>query len=112
MQIGYGYWGDNVAKKLNASKRFDFAYLSDVDSKKCSYAMRDYPHLVVGEDYSRYIDDVDAVAICTQTQYSYDIAMTAMRAGKHVFIEKPLARSVVEAEKLCEESLKQQIILH
>lgn len=112
MQIGYGYWGDNVAKKLKMSDRFDFYCISDVDPKKCSYAERDYPQLKVTDDYKKYLNDVDAVAICTQTQYSYDIAMEAMRAGKHVFIEKPLARSVKEAVELCDEAKKQNVILH
>lgn len=112
MQIGYGYWGNNVAKKLNASDRFEFSYLADEDAKKCIYAQRDYPQVKVTYDYKKHIKDVDAVAICTQTQFSYDIAMNAMKAGKHVFIEKPLARSVREAQELCDEAEKQKVILH
>ncbi|WP_027216542.1 Gfo/Idh/MocA family protein [Butyrivibrio fibrisolvens] len=112
MQVGYGYWGDNVAKKLWASDCFELVCLADADSKKCKYAERDYPSIVVTDNYKECLNNVDAVAICTQTQYSYDIAMEAMKVGKHIFIEKPLARTVKEAEELCEEATKQNIILH
>jgi predicted dehydrogenase len=112
MQIGYGYWGHNVAQKLKMSGKFDFKYLVDTDGQKAEMARTDMPDVTVINDYKDKLEDVDAVAICTQTQYSFQIAMDAMDAGKHIFIEKPLAQSVLLAQQLTEKAKKQGLILH
>jgi predicted dehydrogenase len=45
-------------------------------------------------------DDVDLVSICTHTQTHVDVAIQALRAGKHVLVEKPVATSIAEVERL------------
>jgi len=112
MQIGYGYWGNNVAKKLLASSKFDFKYLIETDQNRCKMACKCMPGVVVDSDYRKYLSDVDAVAICTQTVYSYQIAIDAMEAGKHVFIEKPLAQNMKFANDLIKKADEKNIILH
>lgn len=112
MQIGYGYWGNNVAKKLASSDRFELVYLVDKEEDKINKARRDYSNVIVDDDYRDCIYNVDAVAVCTQTEYSFDIAIDALKAGKHVFIEKPLARSVAKAQMLAERAVENNVILH
>lgn len=112
MQIGYGYWGNNVAKKLILSSKFELEYLVETDLKKCEMARTTMPNVPVINDYLEKLDEVDAVAICTQTEYSFQIAMDAMTAGKDVFIEKPLAKNVALAEQLVKLAKEKNVILH
>ncbi len=113
MQIGYGYWGNNVAKKLLVSNMFDFVCLAEQDTRKRENAKNNLPEYVdVIDDYEEGFDKVDAVVICTQTEYSYEIAMKAMGYGKHVFIEKPLATNVERSKKLIAMASKENLILH
>ncbi|MBO4899340.1 MAG: Gfo/Idh/MocA family oxidoreductase [Lachnospiraceae bacterium] len=112
MQIGYGYWGNNVARKLSNSDRFDLAFLIDTDPVKREKAKKDYPLVSVAENYLEHLNDVDAVAICTQTEFSFGIGMEAMNRGKHVFIEKPLARTIQQAQELCDTAVRTGVILH
>jgi len=114
MQVGYGYWGTNIAKKLAASKMFDFKYLAEMDEERCKAAMDKLPGTVaVVRDYKPILEtDIDAVVICTQTEYSFEIAMNAMKAGKHVFTEKPMATNVERTEKLIECAKEYGRVLH
>lgn len=114
MQVGYGYWGTNVTRKLLASHKFELVCLAESDSQR-----REKARAVVGEkikmvsDYREMLnDEIDAVVICTQTEYSFQIAIDAMNAGKHVFTEKPLAKDVEHASKMIECAQENKVILH
>lgn len=113
-QIGYGYWGANVARKLLASGMFEFVCLAEKEENRRTAAVRQLPKSIrVVEDYRDALEmDIDAVAICTQTEYSYDIAMDAMKRGKHVFIEKPIATTVERTQELIRMARGQGLILH
>jgi predicted dehydrogenase len=114
MQIGYGYWGTNVAKKLIASNMLEFCYLAETDPQRREDAEGKFSGQVkIVEDYRKYLDtDIDGVVICTQTKYSFEIAMEAMERGKHVFIEKPIASDVCKAEQLIAKAREKGLILH
>lgn len=112
MQIGYGYWGNNVANKLLLSPNCTFSYLAETSGEKRLLAQKKLPGIAVTDNYKEHLADVDAVVICTQTQYSFQVAMDAMEAGKHVFIEKPLAQNVSLAEKLIEKANEKKLVLH
>lgn len=113
-QIGYDYWGANVARKLLASGMFEFVCLAEKEENRRTAAVRQLPKSIrVVEDYRDALEmDIDAVAICTQTEYSYDIAMDAMKRGKHVFIEKPIATTVERTQELIRMARGQGLILH
>lgn len=113
MQIGYGYWGSNVARKLRESGKFDFVCLAETNPKHRSEARKSLPDRVaVIDDYKKMTEEVDLVIICTQTEYSYEIAMDVMAKGKHVFMEKPLAENVEKAQNLIRMAEKNRLILH
>ena len=112
MQVGYGYWGTNVAKKLQLAKEFEFLYLAECDAAHRESAKEQLPNVNVVEDYQKHLQEVDAVVICTQTEYSFDIAMEAMEAGKHVFIEKPLAKNYEYGKRLADKAEEKNVILH
>ncbi len=113
MQIGFGYWGKNVAKKIMLSKELSLVYLAENDKERRNEASEQLPGIRVIEDYREGLsDEIDAVVIVTQTRYSFDIAMEAMKAGKHIFIEKPVAENLEKAILLTEESVRRKLILH
>jgi predicted dehydrogenase len=115
LQIGYGYWGANIARNLAASKKFDLIAVCESDKERLARAETALPESVEKiNDCSALINssEIDAVAIVTQTEYSFDIAMKAMDSGKHVFIEKPIATTVERAEKLKAKAEEKGVILH
>ncbi len=113
MQIGYGYWGTNVAKKLIVSKKFKLIYLVEKDADRRVAARVDLPENVkILDSYEEKLADVEAVVICTQTEYSYNIALKAMEEGKHIFIEKPIASTVEKAQNLIKCAKEEKVILH
>lgn len=113
MQVGYGYWGANVSAKLQQSKKFKFKYLVETDKEKQERARIRFPEIEVIDSYREKLEEeIDAVIICTQTEYSFQIALDAMNAGKHIFIEKPLAKNLVLAEQLVDKAKEKQVVLH
>lgn len=96
--IGLGYWGPNLARVLNQTPQCEFTACCDLDSRRLENILRKYPTL---RGFSRVDDlldsDVDAVAIATPISTHYEIARRALQAGKHVFVEKPLADSSTRA---------------
>lgn len=114
MQIGYGYWGANISKKLLASPMLELAYLAEADSVRKNAALKQLPKTVTVVDnyYELLTSDIDAVVICTQTEYSFEIAMNAMKHGKHVFTEKPIATTVDRTLTLISMAKENNLILH
>lgn len=114
MQIGYGYWGANVAKKLIVSQMFELVYLVETDEERRQKARQKFAGGVrIIDSYKEALkSEIDAVVICTQTEYSYAIAMDAMAAGKHVFIEKPIATNVERTHRLIARAREKKLVLH
>ncbi len=106
--IGYGYWGPIMVRNLVEVADVKLAVVSDVDAGRRELVERRYPGTRTTADYKDILNDpsIDAVAIITPAATHYDIAMAALQAGKHVWVEKPLtergdlgARVVETAEK-------------
>jgi predicted dehydrogenase len=72
-----------------------------------------YPGAKLTDDYRELLSDpaVDAVAIATPVEAHFPIAMAALRAGKHVWIEKPMCQSSEQAARLIDESLRRHLVL-
>ncbi|HUA98732.1 MAG TPA: Gfo/Idh/MocA family oxidoreductase [Terracidiphilus sp.] len=99
--IGLGYWGPNLARVLAQSQRSDFAACCDLDMGRLERVARLYPGVRTLTDVNDLLDsDVEAVFIATPIGTHYDLARRALLAGKHVFVEKPLADSSQRAAAL------------
>jgi predicted dehydrogenase len=98
-QIGYGYWGPNLARNLNAVAGSRWRWLVDLDPARRTAAAALYPHVQVTGDLDALLADgsVDAVLIATPAATHADLARRALLAGKHVLVEKPLALSTSDA---------------
>jgi UDP-2-acetamido-3-amino-2,3-dideoxy-glucuronate N-acetyltransferase len=94
--IGCGAWGRNIARNLAAAGAL--AAVSDIDTEAATAAAHGAP---VRDTASVLADPaIDAVAIATPAATHAALAAAALAAGKHVFVEKPLALDVTEAERL------------
>ena len=77
---------------------------ADIDPSKLDHVRKTWPHASVGTDYDRVISspEVDLVLVLTAMQHHGEIAKAALRAGKHVLVEKPMATTMEEAAELLE----------
>lgn len=110
--IGLGYWGPNLARVLSQSTRCEFAACCDMDPQRLQKIMKLYPTLrAYGSVDELLASDVDAVVIATNISTHFDLARRALRAGKHVMVEKPLADSTAKADELVAEARKANLRL-
>lgn len=111
-QIGYGYWGKNVARELADMSDVSFDVLYDIDPARQREAKRAFPKAGTAADFKAVLaSDVEAVFIVTPPETHYTLAKKAMQAGKHVFVEKPLTTSVKKAYELIALSEKMGVTL-
>ncbi|MGC8490871.1 MAG: Gfo/Idh/MocA family protein [Syntrophobacteraceae bacterium] len=107
-QIGVGYWGPNLLRSLVANSRCRVAMAVDCSEERRAFVQRLYPAVPVASSPEQVFDDdaVDAVVISTPVATHFDLAMKALQTGKHILVEKPMARSVEETEKIGEMALR------
>jgi len=111
-QIGYGYWGPNLARNFYQLPGAELVWLVDANPEALDKARRLYACQTTTQLTTVLQDqDVDAVVIATPARSHYELARTALLAGKHVFVEKPLAMSIPEARTLVTLAAEQQRIL-
>lgn len=100
--IGYGYWGPNLVRNFHRNPRACVVAVCDSRPNRLQLAVADFPHIRTTTDIREILqaDDVDAVVVATPLSTHFALASEAIRAGKHVLVEKPLAASVEESEAL------------
>lgn len=96
--IGCGYWGPQVIRNFSEMPSVDLAVVAETRSDRREYVGAHYPHVDVVADYHALLEaDIDCVVVATPIHTHYELARDALRAGKHVLVEKPLSRSVAQA---------------
>lgn len=99
--IGVGYWGPNLARVLNQSRRCDFSAVCDIDPRNVEKIVEQYPIVRGFSEIGEMLEsEVDAVVIATPISTHFDLARQALLAGKHVLVEKPLAHNSSSCEEL------------
>lgn len=111
--IGYGYWGPNLVRNFSEAPNTRVTAVSDMRAERLALVQRRYPGIQVTADISELLKnpDVDAVAISTPVSTHFDLAMAALRAGKHVLLEKPMTTSSEQGETLIEEAERRNLTL-
>ena len=101
-QIGVGRWGRNLLRNLVALPSADVVAVCDTSDPALAEAARLAPRARATRDPQSVVEDptVGAVVVATETPHHAEWARAALVAGKHVFVEKPLAPTVAEAEAL------------
>jgi predicted dehydrogenase len=102
--VGLGYWGPNLLRALFELPDVEVSYICDLDPERLDRFGRRYPSARPTRDFENLLADprVDAVVIATPVFTHFELATRALQAGKHVFVEKPMASSSAEAGELIE----------
>ena len=97
-QVGIGYWGKNLLRNFLAIAGVEVVAICDRDAE----ILRQYHTLRSTDRFEDILDDdtVDAVVIATETPLHFPMAEAALLADKHVLVEKPMAQTTEEAERL------------
>ena len=111
--IGYGYWGPNLARNFNEAPTSTVVAVSDPRPERLAQAQGRYPAIEVYADYMELLADrrVEAVVIATPLRSHFSLALAALKAGKHVLVEKPLAGSSEQALRLIETAADLNLVL-
>jgi predicted dehydrogenase len=102
--VGLGYWGPNLLRVLFDRTDVEVSWICDLDPSRLDRFARRYPGAQVSDDLDRLLDDpeLDAILLATPVFTHYDLAWRCLDAGKHCFVEKPLASSSEQASELIE----------
>ena len=111
--VGLGYWGPNLVRALHETPEAEVRWVCDLETAALQKVGRRYPAVLQTTDLSELLRDpeVDAVAIATPVATHHRLASAALHAGKHVFVEKPLAASSGEAEDLVSLAEERDLVL-
>jgi predicted dehydrogenase len=111
--IGLGYWGPNLLRVLSDKPEAEVRWICDLDSDRLATFKRRYPAVQTTLTVHEVLadPDVDAVIIATPVRTHYDLASQALEAGKHVFVEKPLAPSSELADELADRASERGLAL-
>ena len=100
--IGCGYWGPNLIRNFRSLRDCRMKTMCDISEERLTHMKSLYPEVDAETDYNTLLKDpeIDAIALATAVRSHYPLAKSALEAGKHVFIEKPMATSAEECEEL------------
>ena len=102
--VGCGYWGPKLARNFREIPGTTLAWVCDLSQERLDHLSSLYPEAKATRSYDELLaSDVEAVAIATPVRTHHPLALKALRAGKHVLVEKPLAASQAEAEEIVSE---------
>lgn len=111
--VGLGYWGPNRLRALTDDPTVSVEYICDVDERRLqTFAVRN-PAITPTTEYERLLEDdsLDAILLATPVYTHYGLASAAIEAGKHTFVEKPLADSSTDAIRLVEAAQQRDLLL-
>jgi predicted dehydrogenase len=111
--VGCGYWGPNLIRNLKQNPECHLKVLCDVSEQRLRHMIRLYPDLGTTTHFEELVNDpaLEAVVIATPVRFHYEMAKACLLAVKHVFVEKPMARTAAEGEELVELAQKQGLVL-
>lgn len=101
-QLGCGYWGPNLLRNFSAIPNSRVKYVVDASPERRQFVQSNYPATQAVESSDVVLSDpeVSAVIIATPAATHFPLARAALEAGKHVFVEKPLATTTAEVDEL------------
>lgn len=111
--VGYGYWGPNMVRVFNEIPESTIVAVSDLSEKRLGIVRGRYPAAKTYTDPAQLFadPDVEAVVIATPVSTHHPLTMAALRAGKHVLVEKPIAASAAQAEEMVAEASARKLVL-
>lgn len=101
-QIGCGYWGPNLLRNFSSLPDCWVKYVADASAERRAFVQANFPRTKPVESATEVLRDpeVNAVLIATPAGTHFEIAREALEAGKHIFVEKPLATQARQVDEL------------
>lgn len=111
--VGTGYWGPNLFRNFIGSADVDLRWVCDLVPAKAQKVVGRYSVVRVTDSLEEVLSDpdVEAVALATPARTHGSLGLACLEAGKHLLVEKPLASSVVEGEKLVGAAAERDLVL-
>lgn len=105
-QFGCGYWGPNLLRNFSALPNCRVKFVVDASVDRRAFVEASFPRTVAIESIEPVLADpeIDGIVIATPAGTHFKLALQALRAGKHIFVEKPLATSAAEVDELAREA--------
>ena len=99
--VGLGYWGPNLARNFASIPGCELAYVCDADDGARDRVSAMFPAARATSELDELLADpaLDAIVLATPVPTHAELAVRALEAGKHCFVEKPLAQSAADAER-------------
>ncbi len=111
--VGLGYWGPNLVRNLHDLPEAELVWACDLREEALTALARRYPAVPQTTAFAKVLADpsVEAVVLVTPVSTHYELARAALKAGKHVLVEKPLAGSSKQAVRLIREAAERDLVL-
>ena len=110
--IGTGSWGKNHARVYNELPSTELIAICDVNAERAKAMAKQYGAKAYTSSTRMLKDkEIEAVSVCTWSTHLAKEALKALRSGKHVLVEKPMATNTKQAKKLCETAEQNGLIL-
>jgi len=111
--VGCGYWGPLLVRNFKGLPNCELKALCDTNQDRLQHLRSLYPEVEALTDYSAFLNgaNLDAVVIATPVKHHFPLAKACLLAGKHTFIEKPMASSSAECEELIDIAKRKGLVL-
>ena len=111
--VGLGYWGPNLVRNFLSADGVEQVVCFDANPNSVKRTKKVFPMVEVADSYEAILrrPDIDAVAVATPVSTHYSLGLQALKAGKHLLLEKPMATRTEEAISLIEEAEKRKLTL-
>jgi predicted dehydrogenase len=111
--VGYGYWGPNLVRNFAETPGASLAAVADLSTAKLDLVRRRYPAVKTTTDFHDLLTDssIDAIVVATPVSTHFEFGIAALKAGKHVWLEKPMTETSLQGRKLADEAERRQRVL-
>jgi predicted dehydrogenase len=111
--VGCGYWGPLLVRNFKGLPNCNLKALCDVSDNRLQHLKALYPEVEAVTDHEQFLNglNLDAIVVATPVRHHYALAKASLLAGKHTFIEKPMASSSAECEELIDIAQRNGLVL-
>ena len=111
--VGCGYWGPNLIRNFRSLQDCTLKVMCDLNEERLAHLKTLYPEVKGETDFDNLVNNssIDAIVIATTLKSHYAMARKSLLAGKHTFIEKPMAASLEECQELVDIAQKNGLVL-
>jgi predicted dehydrogenase len=109
--IGCGYWGPNLIRNFYYHPEVDLKAIADLDQTRLDHVAQLYPAIKATRDFRELVKDpeIDAVVVATPVSTHFPLGLEVLNAGKHLFVEKPMAASSDECRRLIDAAERREL---